>query len=70
MRDHCFEVDPHTGAFSHVKLPTSRSSRADYSGVGQLVGSANLPVDLVPHDLTSLEQQRADFIALWSGEPD
>ena len=27
---------------------------------------ANLPVDLVPHGLSSLEKQRADFIALWS----
>jgi len=28
---------------------------------------ANLPVGLVPHDLSSLQKQREDFIALWSG---
>ena len=27
---------------------------------------ANLPVDLVPHDLSSLEKQRADFIEMWT----
>ena len=27
---------------------------------------ANLPVDLVPHDSSSLEKQRADFIEMWS----
>ena len=27
---------------------------------------ANLPVGLVPHDLSSLEKQRKDFIAMWS----
>ena len=26
---------------------------------------ANLPVDFVPHDLSSLEKQRADFIEMW-----
>jgi len=30
---------------------------------------AHLPVDLVPHDLSSLEKQRADFIELLSGHP-
>ena len=30
---------------------------------------ANLPVDLVPHDLSSLEKQRADCIELWSSNP-
>jgi len=29
---------------------------------------ANLPVDLVPHDLSSLEKQRADFIEMWSSD--
>ena len=29
---------------------------------------ANLPVDLEPHDLSSLEKQRADFIAMWSSD--
>lgn len=27
---------------------------------------ANLPVDFVPHDLSPLEKQREDFIAMWS----
>lgn len=27
---------------------------------------ANLPVDFVPHDLSSLEKQRQDFIKVWS----
>lgn len=27
---------------------------------------ANLPVDFVPHDLSSLEKQRQDFIKMWS----
>lgn len=29
---------------------------------------AHLPVDLPPHDLSSLEKQRADFIEMWSGD--
>ena len=29
---------------------------------------AHLPVDLVPHDLSSLEKQRGDFIELWSSD--
>jgi hypothetical protein len=29
---------------------------------------AHLPVDFVPHDLSSLEKQRADFIEMWSGD--
>ena len=28
---------------------------------------AHLPVDLVPHDASSLDRQRADFIEMWSG---
>jgi hypothetical protein len=28
---------------------------------------ANLPVDLVPHHLSSLQKQREDFLKLWSG---
>jgi len=28
---------------------------------------ANLPVDLVPHDYSSLEKQRADFVEMWAG---
>jgi len=27
---------------------------------------ANLPVDFVPHDLSSLQKQREDFVAMWS----
>jgi hypothetical protein len=27
---------------------------------------ANLPVDFVPHELSSLQKQREDFIAVWS----
>jgi hypothetical protein len=27
---------------------------------------ANLPVDLVPHDSSSLDKQRADFVEMWS----
>jgi hypothetical protein len=27
---------------------------------------AHLPVDLVPHDLSSIQKQREDFIAMWS----
>jgi hypothetical protein len=27
---------------------------------------ANLPVDLEPHDLSSLEKQRQDFLKMWS----
>jgi len=29
---------------------------------------ANLPVDFVPHDSSSLEKQRADFIEMWSDD--
>lgn len=29
---------------------------------------ANLPVDFVPHDLSSLEKQHADFIEMWSSD--
>ena len=147
--DYCFEFDPHTAVYSHVKLPMPRRSRATYSGVGQLLRSpgrgkvlvaqyllggdawlsidaerwklfdsaltlihretrggflcelalyrdgtcistfrylrrdwfaamidptydyldfslANLPVDLVPHDLSSVEKQRADFVEMWT----
>lgn len=149
--EHCFEFDPHTGVYSHLKLPMPRKDRAGYSGMGQLLRSpregkvlvakylldggacfsigaekwklfdssptlkhsetcggflcelslyqggkcirklrylrrdwflaiidstyddldfslANLPVDLVPHDLSSLEKQRADFIEIWSSD--
>jgi hypothetical protein len=148
--DRCFEFDPSTGIYSHLKLPATRTSRAGYSGMGQLLRSpfegkvlvakylldgdpwlsigaehwklfddsltvehretwgpfvcelslyrgghgvrrlryvrrdwfvtiidptyddldfslANLPVDLVPHDYSSLEKQRADFIEMWAG---
>ena len=147
----CFELDPRTGVYSRLKLPTPRSERRGYSGMGQLLRSpregkvlfaeyvldgeawfsigaerwkrfdraltlthretcggvlcqlgvyrdgtclrtftylrrdwlaamldptydyldfslANLPVDLVPHDLSSLEKQRADFIAMWTDD--
>ncbi len=37
--DRCFELDPHTGVYSHLKLPTGRKSRAGYSGVAQLLRS-------------------------------
>jgi hypothetical protein len=37
--DRCFELDPHTGAYSHLKLPTTRNSRAGYSGIGQILRS-------------------------------
>jgi len=30
---------------------------------------ANLPVDLEPHDLSSIQKQREDFIAIWSNPP-
>jgi hypothetical protein len=149
--DHCFEFDAHTGAYSHLKLPTPRKDRAGYSGMAQLLRSlregkvliakylldgdarwsigaehwklfdgsvtlthretwgvficelslhrggncirklrylrrdwfaaiidsaydeldfslAHLPVDLVPHDSSSLEKQRADFIEMWSSD--
>jgi hypothetical protein len=29
---------------------------------------ANLPVDFEPHELSSLQRQREDFIAIWSGQ--
>ena len=29
---------------------------------------ANLPVDFVPHNLSSLEKQRADFVEMWSSD--
>ena len=147
----CFEFDPHTGVYSHLKLLTPRTQRAGYSGMAQLLRSpregtvlvakylldgeawlsigverwklfdgsltlrhsetwggflcelsldqrgqrvrtfrylrrdwlaliidpaydhldfslAHLPVDLPPHDLSSLEKQRADFIEMWSGD--
>ena len=149
--NHCFEFDPHTGAYSRLRLPSPRTDRAGYSGMGQLLRSpregkvlvakylrdgdawlsigaakwklfdsslalkhsetwgvflceltlyrsgrcirklrylrrdwfsaimdpaydhldfslANLPVDFVPHDFSSLEKQRADFIEMWSGD--
>jgi hypothetical protein len=149
--NHCFEFDPHTGAYSRLRLPSPRKDRAGYSGMGQLLRSpregkvlvakylrngdawlsigaekwklfdsslalkhsetwgvflceltlyrsgrcirklrylrrdwfsaimdpaydhldfslANLPVDFVPHDFSSLEKQRADFIEMWSGD--
>jgi len=149
---YCFELDPHTGAYSRLKLSTPRRDLRGYSGVGQVLRSprqgkvlvaeyllngeawlaiggerwklfdraltlthreacggflcelalymgatcirtfrylrrdwlaavidptyddldfslANLPVDLIPHDLSSLEQQRLDFIAMWAGDP-
>jgi hypothetical protein len=149
--NHCFEFDPHTGAYSHLRLPTPRKARAGYSGMGQLLRSpregkvlvakylrdgdawfsigaekwklfdssltlthceawgvflcelvvyrggqcirklrylrrdwfsamidpayddldfslANLPVVFVPHDLSSVEKQRADFIEMWSSD--
>jgi hypothetical protein len=148
--ERCFEFDPVTGIYSHLKLPATRKSRAGYSGMGQLLRSpregkvlvakylldgdpwlsigaehwklfdasltvkhretwgpfmcelslyrggscvrklryvrrdwfavlidsayddldyslANLPVDLVPHNLSSLDKQRADFIEMWAG---
>ena len=148
---YCFELDPHTGVYSRLKLPTPRSERRGYSGIGQLLRSpregkvlfaeyvlegeawfsigaerwkrfdralalthretcggvlcqvgvyrdgtciraftylrrdwlaamldptydyldfslANLPVDLVPQDLSSLEKQRADFIEMWTDD--
>jgi hypothetical protein len=148
---HCFEFDPHTGAYSRLKLPTARTNRAGYSGMAQLLRSpregdvlvaqyllegdpwfsigaekwkrfddsltlkhretwggffcelsvyqhgqcirnlryrrrdwfaliidstydhldfslANLPADLPPHDVSSLEKQRADFIQMWSDD--
>jgi len=148
--DRCFEFDPETGAYSHLKLSASGQKPAGYSGVGQLLRSpgkgrvlvakylfegdawfsigtdkwklldgsltlthresffgflceltlhrgdtpiktfryvrkdwhlliidptydyldfdlANLPVGLVPHDPSSLQKQREDFIAFWSG---
>lgn len=149
--EHCFEFDPHTGVYSHLKLPSPRTDRAGYSGMGQLLRSpregkvlvakylldgdawfslgaekwklfdssltlqhretcgrflcelslyrdgkrirklrylrrdwlsaiidpaydhldfslANLPVDFVPHNLSSLEKQRADFVEMWSSD--
>lgn len=149
--EHCFEFDPHTGVYSHLKLPSPRTDRAGYSGMGQLLRSpregkvlvakylldgdawfslgaekwklfdssltlqhretcggflcelslyrgdkrirklrylrqdwlsaiidpaydhldfslANLPVDFVPHNLASLEKQRADFVEMWSSD--
>jgi hypothetical protein len=149
--EHCFDLDLHTGIYSHLKLPTPRKGRAGYSGMAQLLRSpregkvlvakylldgdawfsigaekwklfdgsltlehserygvflcelsvyqrgqclrrlrylrrdwfaaiidpayddldfslANLPVDFVPHDLSSLEKQRADFIEMWSSD--
>lgn len=149
--EHCFEFDPHTGVYSHLKLPSPRTDRAGHAGMGQLLRSpragkvlvakylldgdawfsigaekwklfdssltlqhretwggflcelslyrggkrirklrylrrdwlsaiidpaydhldfslANLPVDFVPHNLSSLEKQRADFVEMWSGD--
>lgn len=148
--NHCFEFDPDTGVYSHIKLPAPPTDRIGYSGMAQLLRSigegkvlvaqyllsgdawfsigaekwklfdesmtvqhretwgiflcelslhkdgkcvkkfryvrrdwfiviidpaydnldfslANLPVDLEPHDLSSLQKQREDFIKLWSG---
>lgn len=36
---YCFELDPRTGAYSRRKLPTPRSERRGYSGMGQLLRS-------------------------------
>ena len=38
-RRYCFELDPHTGVYSRLKLPTPRSERRGYSGIGQLLRS-------------------------------
>lgn len=37
--DHYFELDPETGAYSHIKLPSQQRSVAGYSGIGQLLRS-------------------------------
>lgn len=148
--DCCFEFDPNTGGYSHVKLSAPRKDCVGYSGMAQLLHSpgegkvivakyllsgdawfsigaekwrlfdeslvlkhnealgglvcelslhrdgkcirklryfrrdwfllmidstydyldfslAHLPVDLVPHELSSLQKQREDFIKIWSG---
>ena len=148
---HCFEFDPHTGAYSRLKLPMPRTGRAGYSGMAQLLRSpregtvlvaqyllegdawfsigaekwkrfddaltlkhsetwggflcelslyqdgtcirklryrrrdwvaliidpaydhldfsrANLPVDLPPHESSSVDKPRAELIPMWSGD--
>lgn len=35
--DHCFELDPDTGVYSHLRLPTPRTTCAGYSGRAQLL---------------------------------
>jgi hypothetical protein len=145
----CFEFDAHTGVYSHITLPSPRTTRAGYSGQAQLLRSpadgkvlvakylfagdpwlsigpdrwrfldgsvvarhrerlgvflceltlhrdgrciqtfryyrrdwfaaiidpaydhldfslANLPVDLEPHDLSPIQEQREDFVAMWT----
>jgi hypothetical protein len=37
--ERCFEFDPHTGLYSHVKLPAPRKGRSGYSGMAQLLRS-------------------------------
>jgi hypothetical protein len=37
--DHCFEIDPDTAAYSHIKLTERRKNRAGYSGIAQLLHS-------------------------------
>jgi hypothetical protein len=145
----CFEFDPNTGAYSHIKLPAPRKDCVGYSGMGQLLRSlaegkvlvakylsfneawfsigaekwrlfdesvivkhtdttffcdlsvhqygkwirklrylrrdwiflivdptydymdfslAHLPVDFVPHGLSSVQKQREDFIKMWSSD--
>ena len=149
--EHCFQLDPYTGVYSHLKLSTPRTNRAGYSGMAQLLRSpregkvlvakylldgdawfsigaekwrlfdgavtlkhgetcavflcelslyqggkcirklryrrrdwllaiidstydhldfslANLPVDLPPHEFSSIDKQRADFIEMWSSD--
>jgi len=36
---HCFEFDPNTGVYSHIKLPAPRKDCAGYSGMAQLLRS-------------------------------
>lgn len=150
--NHCFEFDPKTGAYSHIRLTAPRKGRAGYAGMAQLLRSpgkgkvlvaeyissgdawlsigaekwklfdesvsvkheeiwgmflcelsldkegrcirkfryfrrdwfsviigivtydqmdfslANLPVDWVPHELSSLQKQRGDLMKMWSGD--
>ena len=37
--DTCIELDPHTGAYSRVRLATPRKGRAGYSGAAQVLRS-------------------------------